>query len=508
MELTVKEVYERCTTPSAVQLPSAGRLAHLYTRPFLAWCIHHAPEEERQATRTDSILEVIAEAGTRHEAAVIRADYGETAVLPIKYDTPEKGFNLALEAAFGGTPVISQAPLLHRPSGFYGIPDILERCDNAPSAFGNWHYVVKEIKSAKKFTQEHFLQAAYYTRALGLIQEYTPVNFLLADGSGKTHEVLFSEYVKLLDDAVSRYVSIRDGITKPPATYGQCKNTEWEDYCDKLAVDAGDISLLSGVGGSTRELMVESGIATIHDVESKSESELCDIHRIGPKTAISLKAHAKAIICDDVVYKGEPLQFPQAYDVIYLDFEGFLPAAMPLELGDANTIITEPIWMIGMVIGGEFKYYFAGDPYGDAVKEPVQNLMDSFLDDLPKNNIIYHWGIYDRASMKRLLQEYRNDRLDVLDSMHDMCKIITASYALPTYCNGIKQVSKWCGFDFDFKHPDADAGSVNTMWTGLMDGSIKDVDAALGPILEYNEADCRMLECVHEKFKSIKDIHN
>ncbi len=502
---SINTVFERCTATSAIYLPSAGTLAYLDGHPFLAWCMCHAAEEEKQEARPDSVREILAEAGIKHEAAVVRNDYGEAAVVPITYDTPEKGFKLLLEAAFDGIDVISQVPLMYSPCGFYGIPDILERHDNEPSAFGDWHYVVKEIKSAKKFKDTHYLQAAYYTRALGLIQEYMPPNFLLTDGTGETHKIPFTKYEKLLDEVISRYMVIRDGSVKPAATYGQCNNTEWEDYCNRLAVEAGDISLLSGVGdGALRGLMINAGVTTITDVSTKSTSELCDIRGIGSKKAASLKAHAQAIISNKVVYKDKPLQFPQADNVAYLDFEGFFPAMMPLEMKDGTKII-EPIWMIGMVIEDEFKYYFAGDPYGNTVEKPVQNMMDIFLNDLPENSIIYHWGNYDRASMKRLLQEYRSDRLDVLDSIHDMRKIITASYALPTYSNGIKEVSKWCGFDFAFKHPDADAGNVNTVWMGLMDGSIKDVDTALGPILEYNEADCRMLECVHEKFKNMKE---
>ena len=59
----------------------------------------------------------------------------------------------------------------------YGKADLLVRSDDAPSALGDFHYRVKEIKNAGKLKEYHQLQAAAYAWILGTIQDYSAESF-------------------------------------------------------------------------------------------------------------------------------------------------------------------------------------------------------------------------------------------------------------------------------------------------------------------------------------------
>ena len=65
------------------------------------------------------------------------------------------------------------------PDGLVGRIDVLERSDEHESVFGEYHYIVKEIKLAKNIMDYHRLQTAYYTYIIGKIQEYTPDHYIV-----------------------------------------------------------------------------------------------------------------------------------------------------------------------------------------------------------------------------------------------------------------------------------------------------------------------------------------
>jgi len=120
-----------------------------------------------------------------------------------------------------GVSVLCGLPAFYLPEGLRGIFDVLERRDTAPSIFGPYHYVVKEIKLAKNIQKHHTYQAAFYNYILGKIQEYTPPVFYMINRDYEESEVDYdeAELLGMLEDIRE----ILEGKEVSP-TYGAC---EW-----------------------------------------------------------------------------------------------------------------------------------------------------------------------------------------------------------------------------------------------------------------------------------------
>ena len=61
------------------------------------------------------------------------------------------------------------------------------------SIFGNYHYIVKEIKLARNIQNAHIFQAAFYNYLLGKIQGYTPNSFYLINRDLEETEQVYDE---------------------------------------------------------------------------------------------------------------------------------------------------------------------------------------------------------------------------------------------------------------------------------------------------------------------------
>ena len=83
-----------------------------------------------------------------------------------------------------GASAISNMPLLSRPDGVAGRPDLLLRDDSRDSNLGPFGYQVVEIKAVRKITRGHILQAALYNRLLGRALGHEPSEFYLLNLEG------------------------------------------------------------------------------------------------------------------------------------------------------------------------------------------------------------------------------------------------------------------------------------------------------------------------------------
>ena len=163
----------------------------------------------RKRNPPDPILVELAKRGNAHESMVLDGEQpGAVRVEPeskpeeiggmnvrIDGNNNEESFLLGIEAMVEGAGTISKAMLFYLPDGMVGIPDILRRASGR-SAFGQHHYTVVEIKSARTITPAHKLQAAFYTALIGRIQGRTPETFQMINGNGACEELRFDDYRK------------------------------------------------------------------------------------------------------------------------------------------------------------------------------------------------------------------------------------------------------------------------------------------------------------------------
>ena len=156
----------------------ASDVVRFMCSPFSLWCDRFADRSEQDPP--DPILDELARRGIAHENMVLGGEQpGAVRVEPeskpeviggmnvqIDGNSNEESFLLGIEAMMGGAETISKAMLFCLPDGMVGIPDILRRASGR-SAFGQHHYTIVEIKSARTITHAHKLQAAFYAALIG-----------------------------------------------------------------------------------------------------------------------------------------------------------------------------------------------------------------------------------------------------------------------------------------------------------------------------------------------------
>lgn len=442
--------------------------------PFKIWCDFNAPQNAKDPlTEYDRLL---LEQGQQHEERTVAAAYPEAE--KITYTTPEEGFGLVLESMRDGVAAMHNAPLFYLPEGLIGRADILERNDEHPSDFGNYHYIVKEIKLAKNIRDYHRIQTAYYNYILGKIQGYTPADYILINRDRDALPFHYNETEVL--DVLNSIREIYNGKEVSP-TFGSC-DWPWETYCNQEAINRQDISLVGQVGPSFKAKLVATGFTKVSDLATAKISDLTSIKGIGKKRALSFQTNATAIVRGTHI-KLADVTFPTVSTEIFLDLEG-----TGEQVSEEELIAID--YLIGVLVRkcGEEKYIpFLADNF-----EAEDQMFHEFLDWLARQEdyMIYHWHHYEKTHLKRLAERYgiaeeMNDRL--FGRLRDLYKDAMSCFAFPTYGYGLKQVASYMGFSW--RDEEIDAMDSTALYFQYVQNPNNNLDK-LKKILTYNEDDC------------------
>ena len=467
----VEPIYDACMQEGTDLRLTATQVSTAHVSPFSLYCAYHADPAKRDPP--DPFLQALSEQGVEHEADVLESDYPE--MEDVSYDTPEEGFMHLLQFMAKGTEVLSNFPLFYLPDGMYGYADVLEKC-NGESAWGKHHYVIREIKVAKNVKAHHMIQAAFYTLMLGHIQQYRPEYFLITNGEGNTSRHQYSDYEGVLLESIKRAIQIHKGVM-PPVVYGTAA-PPWSSYCNEIAIQNNDISLIPGIGASKRDAMSKAGFRTVQDVASSTTTPLEEIKGIGKKTASAYWAAARAITGKECIKKTGIKKLPERQTEIFLDLEG-LNAVFDDTLSD---------YLIGILVrkDGKEKYHSF---IAEGKREDL--MLRSFLDFMEKQKdyAIYHWHNYERTHLNSMMERHNMHAQHLLgnDVMFDLHKIATDAFAFPTYSNSIKDIAKWLGFEW--RHNNVGAMTSIELYLKYAEDSKLHKDK-MQLVQDYNEDDC------------------
>lgn len=160
---------------------------------------------------------------------------------------------------------------------------------------------------------------------LGKIQGFTPTTLYVINRDGEESQYNYSKYEGVLLEAIEGSRKILQGNAVSP-TYGSC-GFPWESYCNRMAEETNDISLVTGIHSlKTKNKLVSHGFKTIKDLAHADVRELMTIKGIGAKTASKFIHAAKAIQTKKPIIKDRNLiLFPNKKVEIFLDLEGTDP---------------------------------------------------------------------------------------------------------------------------------------------------------------------------------------
>jgi len=152
---------------------------------FLLWCKHHAPEKE--IDDESEFMNLLARNGVKHEEKAVNERY--PGLKEIYIESKDQ----ILKEMKKGPKALCQFPIFSDKEKYSGFPDLLVK-KKGKSKLGNFHYVVKEIKSAKDIRKAYYMQTAFYNYVLGKLQGYTPEKFYVINGEDEEIEYDYAKY--------------------------------------------------------------------------------------------------------------------------------------------------------------------------------------------------------------------------------------------------------------------------------------------------------------------------
>ncbi len=443
--------------------------------PFMVYCNKFAPQEKKDPI--SEFDQLLMEQGKVHEDQVLKEKY--PGLEKAKFETLEDGFKLVLEAMEKGSTAISGAPVFYLPQGLMGVVDVLEKRTSAPSIFGKYHYVVKEIKLAKNIQNYHVFQGAFYNYLIGKIQGYTPPLFYLVN---RDHEEFGQNYDENpLLEIISEIRAILNGKKVTP-TYGSCK-APWETYNDEEAIKLRDISLVSGCGPSFKKRLLENGIGTFDELAKTSKDKLTAIKGIGDKTASKFLQNSNALVQGKHIRIGNCDGFPNRTTEIFLDLEG-----TGEQIGEEELIAMD--YLIGVIIRKNAVAQYI--PFLAEGLDKEGEMFHIFVDWISKQKdfIIYHWHNYERVHLQKMalrhnLQQAKVDL--IFSNMRDLYKDATSTFAFPTYGNGLKEIAPYIGYKW--KHQEVNAMESIAIYLQYVKDR-KTNKEKIQKVIDYNNDDC------------------
>ena len=477
-------LFNTCMEEKTKHVVVASEVGAYTASPFAVHCRHFVDKTEMDPD--DPYMEQLSEHGGQHEDNVHKHRYPDAK--PAVFDTPKDGFRQSIGGMVNGAGTLLGCPLFYLPLGMHGAPDILERA-NGKSDFGDYHYIVKEIKLAKNIKKSHILQAAFYNLMIGKIQGYVPDTFYVINMDEEELEFEFANYEDELVSAIEGINAILDGKVPSPV-YGACPYP-WKTYCNRKAMESRDISLVSGIGSEKRKALEGRGLTTIDDMAVCGISDLMSMKGIGKKTAASYVLSAKSMVSGKPIRKTQDrLVLPNVKTEIFLDLEG-LDILNAISGNEQKKPQTD--YLIGVLVRSNGKEKYIGFVAHDTGGE--ENMLLEFLDFVKKQNdyAIYHWHHYERTHLLKMMELYGIDEevrdLVLSESvMFDLHRISTALYAFPIPGTSIKTIAKWMGFEW--KHQDVGAMSSIILYQQYAHNNKANRDK-LEMVLDYNRDDCK-----------------
>ncbi|MBU7022817.1 MAG: TM0106 family RecB-like putative nuclease [Theionarchaea archaeon] len=487
---TIEQVFEIYMDPCRRSLITDRTIYYKDVSDFMVYCERFGSEDKK-----DSLTEyqnMVFEQSQIHRQSVIESMYGRPEIR--EYDSKENGFSILLDRMSKGTDVLCDMPAFYMPENLSVVFDILEKRDTHKSVFGDYHYIVKKVVTAKEknIDDTHRHRGGFQNYVLGKIQKYTPPQFYLVD---RDHNEIPVDYDQCKNDLAQMLREIRDifvGSEVPP-TFGACE-WPWEAFNNERARQLHDVSLVSGIGKSKKKALAKKGIHTVGDLAGANPVFLSSIKGISLGTAKRLIQKAQAI-CQGTIICLKPSVFPTKDVEIFLDFEDITEL---LYFGNPLTID----YLIGVVVRTEKTEYIPFLAHG---LNGEREMFNQFIDWLLKQEdyIIYYFSPHDIIHLENLMNRYElsdKDRRVILSNMHDVKQTCGANCIFPTYRDDLKSLAGF--FCYRWKHADVNANECTALYLQYVEDPCRN-DYKLQKILDYNEDDCRALMHLKDQLEKV-----
>jgi len=443
------------------------------------WIWYDLYEDQEKKKATPPLMQMIYEDGLKHEREIIKSR---------KFEEVDPAMFKDLDEAF-----LATAELMKKGKNIYhgvlmdehwvGIPDLLEvrplselGDKKLKSHFGDYYYVVYDIKNSKDIKDEHKFQLVFYSLMLERIQGVRPREAYIINSQGEEKSFVIDEFLDYFHLTLENIEKILDGEKPPPFLKSGCKRTPWYSLCLSETESCRDVSLIYRLSQMDQRQLYDIGIKTIDDF-AHADLEVLRNQLISWNFDKLVRFHnqAQSLVKNESLILKKPV-FPEVETEIYFDIESDPTQDIDYMLGllvKKKTDNSEP----------EFRYFLANDK---SEEEKIWREFTKFIEDL-ENFVIYHYAFYEKQTFDRLALKYGvSDKAaeKFKNNSIDLHRAVVDSVVLPLYFYSLKDVARHVGFQWKAE----DAGGAESVvwynqWKETGDKKI------LQKILDYNKDD-------------------
>ncbi len=378
-------------------------------------------------------------------------------------------------------------------------PLLLEKI-NGKSRLGKFKYRPVIARQGKKLTRANRLSIAMLAYLLEQFQG-SPVKegiaISLVSNKLEIDKLLITSNLKnKLKESIGKLKRDLETVEMPPIVSDRkkCVVCSWKEYCNKEALEKGEISEVSGIGGKRKELLNSIGILNIKqlasynsdDLNLKLESFKKDHGIISSLLINQAKAqinHKPSRITNNKVLP----EIEKAKGILIYDIE----SDPDIQHDFLHGFICIPKSKDGNLNINNIKYI-------DIISFQKSSEADTWIRikdqlDLYKDWPIIHYGETELSSISKMAREQR-EKEEYINGLKirfiDIHKRIKDNWILPLNNYSLKTVAKW--LDFSWRQDNVDGAKALSWWRQYQSISIasKAKELSLNKILNYNKDDC------------------
>lgn len=453
------------------------------------WIWYDIYEDQKKHRHIPPVLEMLYSGKVREPHSVLPVKEFEEIKLELHQD---------LDEAFLATvELMKQGKNIYKPvlmdGHWVGEPDFIERRpiaelkaidSSAKSIFGDWYYVVYDIRNDPELKEEYKFPLVFASLILEKIQGARPQDAYLINADGEAKSFLIDPFLDKFHLTLKEIEKVLEGEKPPPFIKGGCKRSPWFSICEEETKGCEDISLIHGISQRDQRDLYELGIKTVRQMVEKDLRRLQEeLEGWNYDKLVRVRNQAEVLI------SGQPLitqhySFPEVENEIYFDVESDPTRGIDFLLGSLIKKQNRKT--------ADFEYFLAKN------KDEEKKVWEDFLTFLNKleNFVIYHYGYYEKHVLQRLEKRYGAPS-DLMKKFRqnslDLYNIVTNSVIMPVYFYSLKDVAGFIGYKWDDEG--AGGGEAVTWYDQWLETGDKDF---LNKLVKYNEDDTRATLAIKE----------
>jgi uncharacterized protein len=313
----------------------------------------------------------------------------------------------------------------------------------------------------------------FYGELLRKIQGVRPADGCVLNASHVLLCFALKDFEEQFHQGFDAIKEILSGKKPDPYLSSGCKNSPWFKECIAFAEETRDVTLLYNLRQKTLHKLRDNGVRTIVEAAKMDVDELADDSTSFSRATLERLAMQAGALLEKKHHIRKPYEFPSAPLELFFDIEG------------------DPLRQVEYLFGflvredGEERYEYMLAETPEDERAMWRKFLD-WLDQLPADYSVYHYGTYEKARLNTLESKYGGTKAleKFRDRLIDLNEIVKKCVVFPLYFYGIKDIGRYIGFERDKKIAGG-AESVAFYEDWLTKKDRKKLDA----ILLYNEDD-------------------